>query len=79
VLGTSLLGQKRFAEAETYLLQGYEGMKAREARIRVPARRRLTETASQIVRLYELWGKNEKADEWRTRIKGPAKGMSRKP
>ena len=33
LLGASLLGQKKYAEAEPFLLQGYEGMKAREAKI----------------------------------------------
>ena len=33
LLGDSLLGQKKYAEAEPLLLSGYEGLKAREARI----------------------------------------------
>ena len=32
MLGDSLLGQKKFAEAVTLILAGYEGMKAREAK-----------------------------------------------
>ena len=33
LLGGSLLGQGKFAEAEPLILSGYEGMKAREAKI----------------------------------------------
>ena len=33
LLGGSLLGQKKFAEAEPLILAGYEGMKAREDKI----------------------------------------------
>ena len=33
LLGGSLIGQKKFAEAEPLILAGYEGMKAREAKI----------------------------------------------
>ena len=36
MLGASLLGQKRYAEAEKNLLRGYAGMKARELRTSVP-------------------------------------------
>ena len=32
-LGGVLLGQKKYADAEPLLLQGYEGMKQREAKI----------------------------------------------
>jgi len=33
MLGGSLLGQKKYAEAEPLLLSGYEGMKQREVKI----------------------------------------------
>ena len=36
LLGGALLGQGRYAEAEPLVVAGYEGMKAREARITVP-------------------------------------------
>ena len=36
-LGGSLMGQKKFAEAEPLILAGYEGMKAREAKIPAPS------------------------------------------
>jgi hypothetical protein len=39
--GGSLLGRGRYAKAEPLVVAGYEGMKAREARIVVPERFRL--------------------------------------
>jgi hypothetical protein len=33
MLGAALLGQKKYAEAERLLLEGYEGMKTREKTI----------------------------------------------
>ena len=41
LLGAALAGQKKYAEAEPLLIGGYEGLKAREARIPAPARGRL--------------------------------------
>ncbi len=68
LLGESLLGQKKFAEAEPLVLEGYEGMKAREAKIPAPSRRRLTEAANRIVKLYEAWDRKGKALEWRKKL-----------
>jgi hypothetical protein len=68
LLGGCLLGQKKYAEAEPLILSGYEGMKAREARIPVPGKPWLTQAAERVATLYEAWGKQEKADQWRARF-----------
>jgi len=65
LLGRFLLIQKDYRAAEAYLLQGYEGLKSRAARIPDISRRRIAETRARIVELYEAWGKPEKAAEWR--------------
>jgi hypothetical protein len=52
-LGGCLLGQKKLAEAEPLVVSGYEGMKAREAKIPAPSKYRLTEAAKRVVQLYE--------------------------
>jgi hypothetical protein len=46
-------------------------MKAREARIPPPGKPRLADAAERVVRLYEEWGKKDKAAEWRTRLAKP--------
>ena len=67
-LGGNLLGQKRYAEAEPLVVSGYEGLKAREAKIPVPGKSRLTEAAERVVRLYEAWDKAEQAAAWKARL-----------
>jgi hypothetical protein len=71
LLGRSLLGQGRYAEAEPLVVQGYEGMKARESRIEVPERFRLREAAERVVRFYENWGKAEQATAWKAKLGMP--------
>ena len=66
-LGGNLLGQKRYAEAEPLVVSGYEGLKAREAKIPAPAKG-LTEAAERVVRLYEAWEKAEQAAAWKARL-----------
>jgi eukaryotic-like serine/threonine-protein kinase len=68
LLGGSLLGQGRYAEAEPLVVAGYEGMKAREARITVPERFRLREAAERVVQLYEAWNRPDPATAWKARL-----------
>ena len=72
LLGGSLLGQKKYAEAEPLIVSGYEGMKAREAKIPPPGKPRLTDAAERVVQLYEAWGKKDKAAEWRAKLAKPS-------
>jgi len=65
LLGASLAGQKLFADAESLLLSGYNGMLQREPTMSMPDRENVTEAAGRIVTLYQAWGKQEKAAEWR--------------
>jgi tetratricopeptide (TPR) repeat protein/predicted Ser/Thr protein kinase len=67
LLGASLAGQKKYAEAEPLLLEGHQGMMARKDRIAVPDLYHLDRAREWVVRLYEDWGKPEKAAEWRQR------------
>ena len=79
LLGGSLLGQKKYAEAEPLIVSGYEGMKAREAKIPPPGKPRLAEAAERVVKLYEAWGKKDKAAEWRARLAKPSDGTRNEP
>jgi non-specific serine/threonine protein kinase/serine/threonine-protein kinase len=65
LLGGSLLVRKEFAEAEPLLLRAYEGLKAREARIPAPSRKRLTQARDRIIRLYEACGRPDRAAAWK--------------
>ncbi|GAG53455.1 unnamed protein product, partial [marine sediment metagenome] len=71
VLGESLAGQDKFAEAEPLLLEGYEEMKDHPE---APDERK-GEALERIVALYEAWheadpdqGYDAKAGEWRTNL-----------
>lgn len=65
LLGASLAGQKKYAEAEPLLLEGYRGMLTRKDRISMPDRRHLDSAREWILQMYEAWGKPDKAAEWK--------------
>jgi eukaryotic-like serine/threonine-protein kinase len=67
-LGGALLGQKKYAEAEPLLLQGFEGMKQRETTIPPLAKIRLTEALERLVQVYEAQGKQADAAKWRKEL-----------
>ncbi len=56
LLGASLAGQKKFAEAERLLLESYRGMDSRKDGIEIQDRHRLDRARKYIVELYEAWG-----------------------
>ena len=61
-----MAGQKRFDEAEPLLLEGYTGLESS-----LPADRRaekLPLAIERLIRLYDAWGKPDKADEWRAKL-----------
>ena len=78
-LGGALLGQKKYTDAEPLLLQGYEGMKQREAKIPAVGKVRLTEALEWLVQLYEATGRKDKAAEWRKKLEvtRPAKPLAK--
>ena len=58
--------------------QGYEGLKAREGQIPpLYARHHVAEAGRRIVRLYEAWGRPEKAAEWRAKLAGQGEAKHR--
>ncbi len=67
-LGAALAGQKKYAEGERLLIQGFEGISARADKIPSGGRINLVDAGNRVVELYEAWGKPEKAAEWRKRL-----------
>jgi non-specific serine/threonine protein kinase/serine/threonine-protein kinase len=67
LLGQSLLGQKKYAEAAELLKEAHAGLTKRQAErpstTRVPV---IREISQLLVRLYEDWGKPEEAERWRS-------------
>jgi tetratricopeptide (TPR) repeat protein len=68
MLGGALSGQQKYAEAEPLLLEGYQGMKAREGQIPPGLKVRLSEALERLVQLYDAWGKPEEAQAWRQKF-----------
>jgi eukaryotic-like serine/threonine-protein kinase len=60
-LGECLLAQKRFAEAEPLLVNGFNGMKAKLG----DRDKRTVEARQRLAKLYEGWGKPELAARYR--------------
>jgi serine/threonine protein kinase/tetratricopeptide (TPR) repeat protein len=68
LLGGSLLGQKKYAEAEPLLRAGYEGLKERETKIPRRGRFRLSEALQRLVQLCDATGKKDEAARWRKKL-----------
>jgi tetratricopeptide (TPR) repeat protein/tRNA A-37 threonylcarbamoyl transferase component Bud32 len=65
LLGVSFTGEKKYAEAEPLLLEGYQGMMARRNKSAIPEREDLDRVRDWLFQLYQAWGKPGKAAEWR--------------
>ena len=70
MLGASLAGQRRFADAEPLLVAGYEGMATRKPAANPNFRSRFTlrEAGEAIVGLYTDSGNDTKRSEWTARL-----------
>ena len=67
LLGASLAGQKKYAEAEPLLVEGYQGMAARKEQIFAADRYHLDRAHDWLVQLYLAWGRPDKSALWRNR------------
>ena len=74
VLGACLTGLGQYEEAETLLLNCYPVI----AKDRGPSHRRTAEAITRIVKLYETWGKPDKAAAWRAKLPKTHKAESAK-
>jgi hypothetical protein len=70
LLGRSLAGQKKFAEAEPLELSGYQGMAQRAAFISAPDHYLLNESEAAVSQLYKDWGKPQEAVMWKKTLPG---------
>ncbi len=69
ILGAVFCGQKNYTQAEPLLLEGYEGMKRREALLLAIWKRRMGEAGQRVVHFYEVTNQPEKARAWREKTK----------
>jgi serine/threonine protein kinase len=72
VLGASLIGQKRYVEAEPLILQGYTDMRKwwnDQGEPETPFRMLFeVEAVGWLVQLYDGWEKPEEAEKWRREL-----------
>jgi tetratricopeptide (TPR) repeat protein len=66
MLGGILLRRGKLAEAEPLLIDGYTGMKQREATIPPQGKERLVEAINRLITLAETKGDAAAAERWRT-------------
>ena len=68
LLGSSLLEQKKYAEAEPPLRSGYEGLRERQKSLPSDCKPRLKESAQRLVRFYEATDRPDQAAEWKQKV-----------
>jgi len=68
LLGASLAGQRRYVEAESLLLSGYQGILQRRTTIPWERQAALNDGAERILQLYRSWEKPDKVAEWRQKL-----------
>ncbi len=67
-LGSAQTRLGRYAEAESLVVSGFEGLKARADRIPSSAKSEIGDAGRRIPRLYKLWGKPGKATDWKAKL-----------
>jgi tRNA A-37 threonylcarbamoyl transferase component Bud32 len=67
-LGVCLLAQKEFAEAEPWLLSGYEGLSQHTPPNPAVAKPALRDVVEGLARLYAQTGQPDKAAQWKGRL-----------
>jgi Tetratricopeptide repeat/AAA ATPase domain len=67
--GYCLAQQKKFAEGERLLLEGYETL----AKTKDAPKDRLTEAIDRLIELYEKWNKPQQVESWRKKRPGAPK------
>ena len=64
LLGASLVAQRRYEEAEEFLLQARRDLEVQPQ----PSARDVNATIGGLVQLYEAWGKRDAAAAYRARL-----------
>ena len=72
LLGACLLGQEKYAEAELWLISGYEGLKQREATMPAHGKPYLQEALQRLVELYAATDRPDHAAERKQELEGLA-------
>ncbi len=70
LLGASLAGQKKYADAEPLLVESCHGLQQHQTSLTpyLNAPRRIKESLERLVQLYDAWGKPAQAAEWKQKL-----------
>jgi tetratricopeptide (TPR) repeat protein len=68
LLGVSLLGQQKFADAEPLLVAGYDGTRERQVQLAPEPSIAINQAVQWVIEIYEASGQPDKVAEWRTRL-----------
>jgi serine/threonine protein kinase len=64
ILGAALAAQKKYAEAEPFLLKGYQGLKERQKFIPPQGWSRIPETCERLIALYTALNRPDDVKQW---------------
>ena len=67
-LGATLLAQKKYSEAEPLLLDAYGALNARDSKQDAVTRERQKQALTELIRLYEMWGKKDGLKKWHMKL-----------
>jgi len=70
LLGGALLYQKKYAEAQPLLRDGYLGLKQRVDQLPLDERSRMRDALGWLIELAEAWEDKEAAEKWRKEREG---------
>jgi hypothetical protein len=68
LLGAAMVGQAKYAEAERMLVDGFEGLLAREKQLPPRLQGELAAAGARIAPFYESRGQPAAAARWRDRL-----------
>jgi hypothetical protein len=68
LLGQALAEQKKYVDAEKFLLSGYNGLHQRQAKIPPSNKTWLTKALEGLIDFYEKTDKKAEADRWRKEL-----------
>jgi tetratricopeptide (TPR) repeat protein len=79
LLGGALLGQKKYAEAEPLLIQGYEGLKAKEEKIPPQSKTFLSKAIDRLIELHMVTNRPDEAKKWQAQRDKDLEGKAKAP
>jgi serine/threonine protein kinase/tetratricopeptide (TPR) repeat protein len=68
LVGTSLLGNQKYAEAEPLLLSAYEGLNKPGVNAHLDVKASIKDVLERLVQLYQATGRSDQATQWKQKL-----------